>query len=66
MLLCNIGAPARSHIKYGCFTQNNFFKKYAENIKKLPVSKYSSQVTLILNYFAFSASKRCAAQAPPF
>ena len=42
-----------------------FSKKYAESIKKLPVCKYSSQSTLILNYFAFSASQMRCAGAPP-
>ena len=36
------GAPARSHIKYGCFTQNNFFY-YNAVYKIITISYFLSE-----------------------
>ena len=41
-----------------------FYEKFDKECMKIPIFKYSSQVTLILNYFAFSASKDALRRRP--
>ena len=61
-----MGAPARSHMKYGCFTQNNFFNTQAELIRETSII-LNTRHLYMENYFAFGnhISYGCT-QAPPF
>ena len=59
------GAPACNHMKYGCQMQNNLLNKDDVCLRKY-LLLFLTQPEYLRNYFAFSASKGCAAQAPPF